>query len=83
MRVVRPRRARRPPVTTAALERFTAALQGLCAGGTVEYREGDRVRDIRLLHAGPHVNTTDPSSSWWPPPSPTADEGLTVPLGRA
>ncbi|MFB4278525.1 LLM class flavin-dependent oxidoreductase [Nonomuraea sp. MTCD27] len=49
-----------PPATTAELERFTAALQGLCAGGTVEYREGDQVRDIRLLHAGQHVNTTDP-----------------------
>ncbi|MEV0387767.1 LLM class flavin-dependent oxidoreductase [Nonomuraea sp. NPDC050643] len=49
-----------PPTTTAELEGFTAAVQGLCGGGTVEYREGDRVRDIRLLHAGPHVNTTDP-----------------------
>lgn len=49
-----------PPATTAELERFTAGLQDLCAGGTVEYREGDQVRDIRLLHAGQHVNTTDP-----------------------
>ncbi|WP_220040428.1 LLM class flavin-dependent oxidoreductase, partial [Nonomuraea aridisoli] len=49
-----------PPATVAELERFTAALQDLCAGGIAEYREGDRVRDIRLLHAGQHVNTTDP-----------------------
>ncbi|MGW5695729.1 LLM class flavin-dependent oxidoreductase, partial [Streptomyces asiaticus] len=25
-----------------------------------EYREGDRVRDIRFLHTGTHVNTADP-----------------------
>ncbi|GII97585.1 LLM class flavin-dependent oxidoreductase [Sinosporangium siamense] len=49
-----------PPTTTAELEHFTAALQDLCAGGTAEYREGDRVCEIRLLHAGPYVNTTDP-----------------------
>ncbi|RLU79729.1 5,10-methylene tetrahydromethanopterin reductase [Streptomyces griseocarneus] len=48
------------PVTAAALESFTAALQDLCAGRSTEYREGDRVRDIRFLHAGAHVNTTDP-----------------------
>ncbi|GAA0918455.1 LLM class flavin-dependent oxidoreductase [Nonomuraea longicatena] len=48
------------PTTTAELENFTAALQSLCAGGTAEYREGGRARDIRLLHAGPYVNTTDP-----------------------
>ncbi|GAA4545851.1 LLM class flavin-dependent oxidoreductase [Amycolatopsis samaneae] len=49
-----------PPTTAATLERFTAALQDLCAGGSTEHREGDRVRDIRFLHAGAHVNTTDP-----------------------
>ncbi|KJY41452.1 5,10-methylene tetrahydromethanopterin reductase [Streptomyces sp. NRRL B-1568] len=48
------------PTTAAALENFTAALQDLCAGRSTEYREGDRVRDIRFLHAGAHVNTTDP-----------------------
>ncbi|MFG2291010.1 LLM class flavin-dependent oxidoreductase [Streptomyces sp. NPDC048595] len=48
------------PTTAAALERFTAALQDLCAGRPTEYREGDRVRHIRFLHAGAHVNTTDP-----------------------
>ncbi|MCF3103019.1 LLM class flavin-dependent oxidoreductase [Streptomyces roseoverticillatus] len=46
--------------TAAALEDFTAALQNLCAGRSTEYREGDRVREIRFLHAGAHVNTTDP-----------------------
>lgn len=49
-----------PPVTAAALEEFTAALQDLCAGRSTEYREGDRVRDIRFLHSGAHVNTTSP-----------------------
>ncbi|MEI5519953.1 LLM class flavin-dependent oxidoreductase [Streptomyces brasiliscabiei] len=49
-----------PPTTVTALEKFTAALQDLCAGRSTEYREGDRVRDIRFLHAGAHVNTTDP-----------------------
>ncbi|MFG1708406.1 LLM class flavin-dependent oxidoreductase [Nonomuraea sp. M3C6] len=49
-----------PPTTMAELERFTAALQDLCAGRVAEYREGDRVRDIRFLHAGEHVNTADP-----------------------
>ncbi|NUT26115.1 MAG: LLM class flavin-dependent oxidoreductase [Streptomyces sp.] len=48
------------PATAAALENFTAALQDLCAGRPTEYREGDRVRDIRFLHAGAHVNTSDP-----------------------
>ncbi|MDC0771580.1 LLM class flavin-dependent oxidoreductase [Streptomyces sp. HD] len=48
------------PTTAAALENFTAALQDLCAGRPTEYREGDRVRDIRFLHAGAHVNTDDP-----------------------
>lgn len=48
------------PATAAALEDFTAALQDLCAGRPTEYREGDRVRDIRFLHAGAHVNTSDP-----------------------
>ncbi|MYW06171.1 LLM class flavin-dependent oxidoreductase [Streptomyces sp. SID3343] len=49
-----------PPTTASALESFTAGLQDLCAGRSTEYREGDRVRDIRFLHAGAHVNTTDP-----------------------
>ncbi|MFF1904460.1 LLM class flavin-dependent oxidoreductase [Kitasatospora sp. NPDC058218] len=49
-----------PPTTAAALESFTAALQDLCAGRPTGYREGDRVRDIRFLHAGAQVNTTDP-----------------------
>ncbi|KUO03522.1 LLM class flavin-dependent oxidoreductase [Streptomyces caeruleatus] len=49
-----------PPTTTAALENFTAALQDLCAGRPTEYREGNRVRGIRFLHAGAQVNTTDP-----------------------
>ncbi|MGO1050192.1 LLM class flavin-dependent oxidoreductase [Crossiella sp. CA198] len=49
-----------PPTTAAAVEKFTAALQDLCAGRTTGYREGDRVRDIRFLHAGTQVNTTDP-----------------------
>jgi 5,10-methylenetetrahydromethanopterin reductase len=48
------------PTTVAALENFTAALQDLCAGRSTEYREGDRVRDIRFLHTGAHVNATDP-----------------------
>ncbi|GHE26399.1 hypothetical protein GCM10017673_30220 [Streptosporangium violaceochromogenes] len=48
------------PATAAAVEAFTAALQGLCAGRTVEYREGDRVRDVRFLHAAGQVNTADP-----------------------
>ncbi|MEV5375917.1 LLM class flavin-dependent oxidoreductase [Streptomyces nondiastaticus] len=48
------------PTTAAALEDFTTALQDLCAGRSTEYREGDRVRDVRFLHAGAHVNTTDP-----------------------
>ncbi|MCP3803482.1 LLM class flavin-dependent oxidoreductase [Allokutzneria sp. A3M-2-11 16] len=49
-----------PPTTAAALEKFTAALQDLCAGRSTEYREGDRVSDIRFLHTGEHVNTADP-----------------------
>ncbi|MEU0092807.1 LLM class flavin-dependent oxidoreductase [Kribbella sp. NPDC006257] len=49
-----------PPTTAATLEKFTAALQDLCAGRSTEYREGDRVRDIQFLHSGAHVNTTDP-----------------------
>src|SRR5439155_9138662 len=49
-----------PPTTAATLEKFTAALQDLCAGRSTEYREGARVRDIRFLHTGAHVNTTDP-----------------------
>ncbi|MFE6174604.1 LLM class flavin-dependent oxidoreductase [Streptomyces sp. NPDC056464] len=48
------------PTTAVRLENFTAALQDLCAGRSAEYREGDRFRDIRFLHAGAHVNTADP-----------------------
>ncbi|TDD13682.1 LLM class flavin-dependent oxidoreductase [Actinomadura sp. KC06] len=48
------------PTTTATVETFTAALQDLCAGRTIEYREGDRVRDVRFLHAGAQANTSDP-----------------------
>ncbi|MEU7837521.1 LLM class flavin-dependent oxidoreductase [Nonomuraea sp. NPDC049129] len=48
------------PTTTAMMENFTAALQDLCAGGTIEYREGDRVRNVRFLHTGAHANTADP-----------------------
>ncbi|MGW6979664.1 LLM class flavin-dependent oxidoreductase [Streptomyces sp. NPDC054932] len=48
------------PTTAAGLENFTRVLQDLCAGRSTEYREGDRVRDIRFLHAGAHVNTADP-----------------------
>ncbi|MEU7900612.1 LLM class flavin-dependent oxidoreductase [Nonomuraea sp. NPDC049152] len=48
------------PTTAAMMEKFTAALQDLCAGRTIEYREGDRVRDVRFLHSGAHVNTADP-----------------------
>lgn len=48
------------PTTAARMENFTAALQDLCAGRSTEYREGDRVRDIRFLHSGAHVNTADP-----------------------
>ncbi|TDC83861.1 LLM class flavin-dependent oxidoreductase [Actinomadura sp. 7K507] len=49
-----------PPTKMAELESFTGSLQDLCAGRSVEYREGDRVRDIRFLHVGPYVNTADP-----------------------
>ncbi|MFF0866935.1 LLM class flavin-dependent oxidoreductase [Nonomuraea sp. NPDC003560] len=48
------------PASVAAMEDFTAALQDLCAGRSVEYREGDRARDVRFLHAGAHVDTDDP-----------------------
>ncbi|BCB78424.1 LLM class flavin-dependent oxidoreductase [Phytohabitans flavus] len=48
------------PTTAAALESFTTARQDLCAGRSTEYREGDRVRDIRFLHDRAHVNTADP-----------------------
>ncbi|WP_246266997.1 LLM class flavin-dependent oxidoreductase [Nonomuraea typhae] len=44
------------PGTTAELESFTAALQGLCAGHTVEHQS----RAVRLLHPGGAVNTADP-----------------------
>jgi alkanesulfonate monooxygenase SsuD/methylene tetrahydromethanopterin reductase-like flavin-dependent oxidoreductase (luciferase family) len=49
-----------PPTTAAELETFTASLQDLCAGRSVDYREGERVRDIRFLHVGPHEHTADP-----------------------
>ncbi|MFI1170216.1 LLM class flavin-dependent oxidoreductase [Streptomyces melanogenes] len=48
------------PTTAARLEDFTATLQDLCAGRSAQYREGNRVRDIRFLHAGAQVNTADP-----------------------
>ncbi|WP_232667535.1 LLM class flavin-dependent oxidoreductase [Pseudonocardia sp. TRM90224] len=48
------------PTTTAELEVFTAALQGLCAGRGTSYHEGDRDREIRFLHTGHQVNTADP-----------------------
>jgi 5,10-methylenetetrahydromethanopterin reductase len=48
------------PTTMAELERFTAQLQDLCAGRSTEYREGERVRDVRFLHVGPYVNIDDP-----------------------
>jgi alkanesulfonate monooxygenase SsuD/methylene tetrahydromethanopterin reductase-like flavin-dependent oxidoreductase (luciferase family) len=48
------------PTTAAELERFTASLQDLCAGRSAEYRERRRVREVRFLHVGQHVNTTDP-----------------------
>ena len=49
-----------PPTRMAELEQFTASLQDLCAGRSTTYREGTRVRDIRFLHAGPHVDTEHP-----------------------
>ncbi|MGW5706888.1 LLM class flavin-dependent oxidoreductase [Amycolatopsis japonica] len=49
-----------PPTTTVELEAFTVALQRLCAGYPVDYREGDRVCDVRFLHSGQAVNTADP-----------------------
>ncbi|MEW1845031.1 LLM class flavin-dependent oxidoreductase [Nonomuraea angiospora] len=48
------------PTTAATMESFTAALQDLCAGRTIEYREDDQVRDVRFLHTGAHANTADP-----------------------
>ncbi|OLF07442.1 LLM class flavin-dependent oxidoreductase [Actinophytocola xanthii] len=48
------------PARMAELDRFTRQLQELVAGGTTEYREGERVRDVRFLHLGPYVNTEDP-----------------------
>jgi 5,10-methylenetetrahydromethanopterin reductase len=48
------------PTSAAELERFTASLQDLCAGRSVGYRERGRVRDVRFLHVGQHVNTADP-----------------------
>ncbi|MFC4048876.1 LLM class flavin-dependent oxidoreductase [Actinomadura syzygii] len=48
------------PTTAATVETFLAQLQGLCAGRSVEYREGDLVRDVRFLHAGAQANTADP-----------------------
>ncbi|MFD9892434.1 LLM class flavin-dependent oxidoreductase [Amycolatopsis sp. NPDC059027] len=49
-----------PPATGAELETFTASLQDLCAGRSISYREGDRVRDIRFLHAGQYRDTAGP-----------------------
>jgi hypothetical protein len=49
-----------PPTTAAELETFTAALQDLCAGRSIGYREGDRVRDVRFLHTGPHEHVAGP-----------------------
>ncbi|GIG65240.1 LLM class flavin-dependent oxidoreductase [Phytomonospora endophytica] len=46
--------------TSPELETFTAALQDLCAGRSIEYREGDRVRDVRFLHAGEHAHRPEP-----------------------
>ncbi|MBM0239545.1 LLM class flavin-dependent oxidoreductase, partial [Micromonospora sp. ATA32] len=40
--------------------RFDVSLQDLCAGRSISYREGDRVREIRVLHVGPHQHTADP-----------------------
>ncbi|MQA15976.1 MAG: LLM class flavin-dependent oxidoreductase [Pseudonocardiaceae bacterium] len=48
------------PTKMVELERFTAQLQDLCAGRPTEYREGDRARDVRFLHVGSYVNSTDP-----------------------
>lgn len=48
------------PTTAATMENFTAALQDLCAGRTIKYHEGDRVRDVRFLHTEAHANTADP-----------------------
>ncbi|GIH28623.1 hypothetical protein Aph01nite_69330 [Acrocarpospora phusangensis] len=48
------------PTTMAELESFTASLQALCSGQPAEYREGNRTREIELLHVGPYVNTADP-----------------------
>ncbi|WP_214414461.1 LLM class flavin-dependent oxidoreductase [Sphaerisporangium fuscum] len=48
------------PTTAATMENFIAALQNLCTGRTIEYREGDRVRDVRFLHTKGHVNTAEP-----------------------
>lgn len=48
------------PTRAAGLEDFVTAVQDLCGGRPTAYREGDQVRDVRFLHAGAHVNTTDP-----------------------
>jgi 5,10-methylenetetrahydromethanopterin reductase len=48
------------PTTVATMENFTAALQDLCAGRTIEYHEDDRVRTVRFLHTEAHTNTADP-----------------------
>ncbi|GLZ02549.1 putative luciferase-like protein [Actinomadura sp. NBRC 104412] len=48
------------PTTMATLERFTGQLQALTSGGTTEYTEGDRTREIRFLHVGDYVNTEAP-----------------------
>ncbi|MDT0342434.1 LLM class flavin-dependent oxidoreductase [Streptomyces litchfieldiae] len=49
-----------PPTTTDELGQFTAALQNLCAGRSAEYREGERVSQVRFLHIEQHVNTAEP-----------------------
>jgi 5,10-methylenetetrahydromethanopterin reductase len=48
------------PTTMARLEAFTRSLQDLTAGQETEYTEGTRTRNIKFLHVGPYVNTTDP-----------------------
>jgi len=48
------------PTTMAQLEAFTRALQDLTGGRETQYTEGARTREIKFLHVGPYVNTTDP-----------------------
>ncbi|MCB5170210.1 LLM class flavin-dependent oxidoreductase [Streptomyces bambusae] len=49
-----------PPLKTAELQSFTAALQDLTAGRETDYREGTRTSSVRFLHTEGHVNTEDP-----------------------